>query len=293
MVAVIIPGEATPALRLGRQRIDKASDRGFRHDLVLCAIRHQHWCIEERSGRERRIHQVDEAIDRVDPGLVDHQRIMRQGPQHRDVVRWLDLEPAAGEGEPRHQPDAGPQCKGRQEAHRRASPDRGCGQNDPIDIRKRGAALAGHRDHRHRPSHALAEKIDRHSWVKTAQDLGGGRGVGREGGAARPEPALGCRAKAALIVSIGGDPFLGPDLARSIERVAVVVEAVQSEDHRPRLTPATIPWGEPFAQRQHRPIGSDKARLAEMRHRRRLGRRLCRADSGEPGVLVDRWRAAE
>src|SRR5437867_2646127 len=70
-------GTPPPALRLGRQRIDKASDRGFRYDLVLGTIRHQQWRIEQRSGSERCIHQVDKAIDRVDPGLVDYQRIMR------------------------------------------------------------------------------------------------------------------------------------------------------------------------------------------------------------------------
>ena len=54
MTPVLIPGEPSSALRLGRQRADKASDRGFRHNLVFGAIRHQHWRIEAGRGNKGR-----------------------------------------------------------------------------------------------------------------------------------------------------------------------------------------------------------------------------------------------
>ena len=153
----------------------------------------------------------------------------------------FDLEPAAGHGESRHQPHPGPQRQPGQEVHRRAAPHRRRGQDDAVDIGNRCAALAGHRHDRHRTAHAVAEQIERHSRVEAAQDLRRRRGVGGERRPTRPKPSLGRGAKAALVVGVGGDAVLGPGLARPLEGVAVVVEAVQREDHRLDLPPLPAP----------------------------------------------------
>jgi len=122
--------------------------------------------------------------------------------------------------------------------------------------------------------------------------LGGGRGVGRQRGASRPEPALRRRAKAALVISIGRDPLFGPDFTRSIEGVGVVVEAVQGEDHRLHLA-LTVAARQPFAQRQVLAVGGNEASLGQVRHGLLAGGRARRADAGEPDFLVGRRRAAD
>src|SRR5215469_273531 len=109
MVAVLVPGELAAAQRPGRESVNKAQDWRLWYYLIFCAIHDKEWRIEKSAGYECRIHQVDEAVNCVDSGRVDHQRVVRQCPQHRDVVRWFDLEPTAREGQPRHQTDPRPQ----------------------------------------------------------------------------------------------------------------------------------------------------------------------------------------
>src|SRR5208282_5674516 len=106
------------------------------------------------------------------------------------------------------------------------------------------------------------------------------------------KPALRCRAKAALVVGVGSDALLGPDLTWALEAVAVIVEAVQAEDHRLHRVPGPA-LRQPFAQRQHLAIGGDEAGLGEARHRLRLGCGARRADSGQLDILIGRRRAAD
>ncbi len=168
----------------------------------------------------------------VDARLLDHQRVAPQRPQHRDIVRGQDMEALAGQCQAGHQPDADPQRHPRREIHRRPAPHRRRRQDDPVDLGDRGAALAGHRDDGDSPAHALAEQVERHARITPAQDLASGRGVGGERRAPRPQPALGGGAKAALVVGVGSDAVRGPGLARRGKCAAVVVEAVQRQDHR-------------------------------------------------------------
>jgi hypothetical protein len=45
---------------------------------VLAAIQKQRGCMEMRRGSQSRIHQVDQAPDRIEPCLVDGQRVVGQ-----------------------------------------------------------------------------------------------------------------------------------------------------------------------------------------------------------------------
>ncbi len=150
------------------------------------------------------------------------------------------------------------------------------------------AALAGPRDHRHRPAHALAEEIERQPGIKPTQQLDRGRGIGGQRRASRPQSAFGRRAKTALVVGIGGDAVTGPDLARPIKGMAVVVDAVKRQDHR-----LGFALGKPPVQGQCLAVGGDEARAGKAGHRIRLRRSAHGADSGESGILVGRRRAAE
>ena len=157
-----------------------------------------------------------------------------EGPQHLDIVRRLDAEAAAGQGQPRHQPRADPQRCPRRQAHRRTAPYRRRRQDQPVDIGNRGAAFAGQRDDGNSSAHAFAKKVERRARIAPAQHLSRGGGVGGKCRASRPHAPLRGRAKAALIVGVGGDAVLCPDLAGGGKGVAVVVEPVERQDHRLR-----------------------------------------------------------
>ena len=79
--------------RLGRQLRDEFGDRLARHDLVMRAVHQQQRHVEPRRRLERRIHQIDEPVDRIDPGSLDDQRVARHLPQHRDIVGDADPSP--------------------------------------------------------------------------------------------------------------------------------------------------------------------------------------------------------
>ena len=248
-----------------RQGADKPADRELWDDLVVGAVHHQQRHSQPRRRSERGIHQIDQTPDRSDARLLDHQRVAPQRPQHRDIVRGQDMEALAGQCQAGHQPDADPQRHPLREIHRRPAPHRRRRQDDPVDLGDRGAALAGHRDDGDSPAHALAEQVERHTRITPAQDLASRRGVGGERRAPRPQPALGGGAKAALVVGVSSDAVRGPGLARRRKCAAVVVKAMQRQDHRlDRAVRAAI------CAAAASPVGSDKLGAGKSRRRLRV-----------------------
>ena len=100
------------------------------------------------------------------------------------------------------------------------------------------------RDQRDRAAHALAGQVERHAGILGAQQRDHRLGVVDQGLGAGPAAARRAAAEAALVVGIGGDAVLGPDLRRLVPRLAIVAEAVQAQDHRLGLAVGGRPDGD-------------------------------------------------
>ncbi len=96
-----------PALGAGRQAADEFREGFSRHDLVMRAVQQQCRHVELWRRIERRIHQIDQAVDRRDPRPLDDHRVLGQRPQHRQIVGRLDAEAAAGQRQFREKPHRG------------------------------------------------------------------------------------------------------------------------------------------------------------------------------------------
>ena len=140
--------------------------------------------------------------------------------------------------------------------HRRAAPYRRGAEDHAVGFGSRHALGSGddpahrpgRREDRDRAAHAFAEQVDRPAGIGAAQHADRGDRVDRQTPLAGPGAAAGRAAEAALVVGIGGDAVRRPGFCRHVEGVAVVVEAVQRQDHRLDRSPR-----QPFAQRQRAP----------------------------------------
>ncbi len=186
-----------------------------------------------RRGRQMRrrlarlVHQIDQAVNRRDLGLLDDIRIARKRPQHGNIVGHHDLQAIAGDGQSRHQMRRQVQGNAIGQWHVIARPYCRRDQDDAGQHRRRGL---GKRGHDHRSAHALPQRKERQAGIM--RPCGGDKiakiiaqriitGPGARVGAA-PEPAL--------IIGQSGDALPRPFLARRIKSVGIVVHAVQGDD---------------------------------------------------------------
>ena len=137
-----------------------------------------------------------------------------------------------------------------------AAPDRGRGHDHAGRIERRALRDRGDQ---HRGTHALAEQVDRRVRVERADARALAQQIRDQHRDSRPAAGIGVRAEAALVVGVDRDAAARGIGAEGFEGAAVVVEAVDREDHRARRT-----FGQPVAPRQ--------ARRLERRRRRRAAR---------------------
>ena len=180
--------------------------------------------------------------------LAQHLRIVAQLLDRLGVVGRLVVDRGRPGRQPRHRMGEEPQARGGHGPERVARAQGGGKQDQSLDV---GALVGG--DQRHRAAHAFARQVDGHVGIPGVQQPGHGQGVTGQGVGPRPAPARRARAEAALVVGVGRDAVPGPDPGRLLPRIAIVAEAVQAQDDRPRRPVG----GRPDGDRQRRAVGRD------------------------------------
>ena len=95
-------------------------------------------------------------------------------------------------------------------------------------------APSADRGDQHRRPHALAEQVDRRVRVELGQPRALAQQIRDQARDPRPAAGIGVGAEAALVVGVDRDAAARGIGAELLEGVAVVVEAVDGEDHRAR-----------------------------------------------------------
>ena len=132
--------------------------------------------------------------------------------------------------------------------HIPSPPYGGGGEDDAIHRRR---FRTHDRDHHHRAAHAFAKQIDRRAGMPLLDQFDDGDEVVGQGRFARPFAGMRGLAEPALVIGVKGDPLACQEFADFGEGMAVVVEAMQGDDHRLRFI-----IGPPGPQRQFGQIGS-------------------------------------
>jgi len=175
----------------------------------------------------RFVHQIDQTINRIGAGLLDHIGIARQRPQHGNIIGRLDLQAAAGNDQPRRQMRGQEQSGAVGHRHVGPGPHRRRRQNDAIKLHGRWLR---HRRQDHRPAHAFAQRIKRHAGMARPHQSGKIRKILAHRFAARPQAWIGPAPETALVIGKGGDAVLCPKLRRLVEGIGIVVHAMQGDD---------------------------------------------------------------
>ena len=185
----------------------------------MSAVHDQQRRAQPRGRGECCVHQVDQAPDRVDARLLDHQRVAPQRAQHRDVVRSLDMEALAGQCQTGHQPHTQPQRQPRHETPSSSGPTPPVRSGSPR--RHRGSGCRSRRSsRRRRPPRPCSRRAGRAARPGTAARRMPQAAAASAASAARPghSPRSGAAAKAALVVGVGGDAVSRPIRSPAFER---------------------------------------------------------------------------
>ena len=213
--------------------------RLLRHDAVAKAMQHQVGHVHARRRLARGVHQVDQPVAHVEPRLAQDLRIVAQLLERLGIVGRLVVDRGRTGGEPRDGVGEEPQAGGHHRTEGVARAQRRCEQDQPVDI---STLVLGHQ--RDGAAHALAGEVERHAGILGAQQRDHRLGIADQGLGAGPAATRRAAAEAALVVGIGRDAVLGPDLRRLVPRLAIVAEAVQAQDHRLGLAGGGGPDGD-------------------------------------------------
>ena len=164
--------------------------------------------------------------------MAQVERVAAQGPQHLDVVRGLPAQPAAAD--PQHRGELGQDAagwRGRRPAGRRRSRPRVQRGSGRPPAGGSGPAMAASATAP--PMLSPSTKTGSPGWRCRADATASSR-ARTSSGVPGQRPRVAMRAEARLVVGLDQDPVGGGIAAEIGEGGAVVVEAVQRHDHRPR-----------------------------------------------------------